>query len=193
MTYNYTVTSYAYNCQVCGNRTSGAAEVLRCYACDIALCKHCYQHGFCPTHFAQLPPDLQQQISLVHARIERRKKVGYVGFAMFLLFALGVIIGVGSSGRIDIALPVGFFFLFLAIISISFSIHPYEKLRKRIRKMLAPQTTTMQFTPATPGTSVPTSIPGPLDASKKYCSYCGNIINKDAVFCEKCGKQVGPS
>ena len=29
-----------------------------------------------------------------------------------------------------------------------------------------------------------------LDPSKKFCKFCGQVIDKDCVICPKCGKQV---
>jgi hypothetical protein len=29
-----------------------------------------------------------------------------------------------------------------------------------------------------------------ISTEKKYCRYCGTENNKDAIFCEKCGKRI---
>ena len=32
--------------------------------------------------------------------------------------------------------------------------------------------------------------PPPPSMEKKYCRYCGTANNKDAAYCEKCGKKI---
>ena len=32
--------------------------------------------------------------------------------------------------------------------------------------------------------------PPPASMEKKYCRYCGTANSKDAVYCEKCGKNI---
>lgn len=207
MTYTYTVTTYSYNCQVCGTRSHGVprmSEIPRCHVCDIALCKHCFQHGFCPAHWNQLPPDLQQAFAHIHKKVERRKKLGFFGFFFFLAGALGLMIGLGSEIP-EAGIPAGFASLLLAIISILPAVSPVKRLRKKIRKYIArhvPQGSVAsgsvasvppQIAISPQSTYIPSqSLPKQNDASKKFCSYCGALINKEAVFCEKCGTKLPP-
>jgi hypothetical protein len=198
MTYTYTVTSYSYTCQVCGTRSHGVpkeSEIPRCYVCDIALCNNCFQHGFCPTHWNRLPSNLQEPLAKIHRKVIRRRKIGFVFFILCIICSLGVMIGAGSAGRLYIALPVGFSLLFLAIIAVVPAMSPINRLRKKIRKYLAshaPGQVTVQ--PAVmaipPQGTVPPAQTNPAE-TKKFCSYCGASINKDAVFCEKCGAKLG--
>jgi hypothetical protein len=194
MTYTYTVTTYSYNCQVCGTRSGGVprmSEIPRCLVCDIALCKHCFQHGFCPTHWQQVPSNLQQQLTDIHRKVERRKKIGFVGFILCIMCALGVFIGEGSAGRIEIAMPVGFSLLVLAIIFIVPAASPIKRFRKKELKFLARSGVQIQAMTGTTTQSVRPPSQTVPSASKKFCSACGASINKDAVFCEKCGAKVG--
>ena len=203
-TYSYTVTTYSYNCQVCGTRSSGVprmSEIPRCLICDISLCKHCFQHGFCPTHWKLLPEDLQGQLIQMHQRVETRKKVGFIGFAFFLIIGLILIMEAGANDFIDVGLPIFFVLLLLSIICVAGSVSPINTLRKREQKFLAPildsvknrsgqsQVPPFSVPPLSKAQDIPATGPK-LDASKKYCSYCGAIINKDAVFCEKCGANL---
>ncbi len=197
MTYTYTVTTYSYNCQVCGTRSSGVprmSEIPRCLACNIALCKHCFQNGFCPTHWNQVPPNLQQSLARIHRKVERRKKVGLVGFLICLAGALGAFIGL-TEVSIGAGMGVGFTLLFLGIILVVPAMSPVKRFRKKALKFLnrsgvqmsnqtqpvAVAVPPQQTTP--PAQTVPT-------VGKKFCSYCGASINKDAVFCEKCGAKL---
>ena len=42
---------------------------------------------------------------------------------------------------------------------------------------------------ATQSSEAQQTAPG-LDPSKKFCKFCGQVIDKDCVICPKCGKQV---
>ncbi len=200
MTYTtVTVTTYSYNCQVCGTRSSGVprmSEIPRCLVCNIALCKHCFQHGFCPTHWKQVPLNLQQPIADIHRKVERRRKIGFVGFLLCLVGALGAFIGIGSEGEIEVAMPVGFSILALGIFFIVPAASPVKRLRKKLLKFLAPYAAQSQGWTGPVASSVPPQTAAqpphqiPREASKKFCEQCGAMINKDAVFCEKCGAKV---
>jgi hypothetical protein len=40
--------------------------------------------------------------------------------------------------------------------------------------------------------AVPPHVATPTSSTlKKYCRFCGAENNSDAIFCEKCGKQIG--
>ncbi len=197
MTYTYTVTSYSYNCQVCGTRSHGVprmSEIPRCLACNIALCKSCYQNGFCPGHWTQVPPALQQSLAKLQRKVQRRKKTGLIGFIICIAGALGAFIGLGSE-EIGAGMGVGFTLLLLGIILVVPAVSPVKRFRKKAVKFLARSGVQMpnQVRPVA-GTVPPQQVSAPAQAGpavgKKFCSYCGSSINIDAVFCEKCGRKL---
>ncbi len=198
MTYTYTVTTYSYNCQVCGTRSSGVprmSEIPRCLACNIALCKHCFQHGFCPAHWKQVPQNLQGPITDLHGKVERGKKLGFLGFFVFIAAGLGVLFGLVGEGEIAIGMPIFFVLLMFAIISITRAVSPVKRFRKKLLKYLAPYAAQSKGATGPATSTVPSQVasqppPKAPAASKKICSHCGVAINADAVFCEKCGAKV---
>ena len=80
------------------------------------------------------------------------------------------------SKFLNILLPILAMVGVVAMIEGAYYIYRAEQMSSQIREESKPQ---ME------------KISKPLGEGKFYCRYCGALNQKDAVYCEQCGKKIG--
>jgi len=114
--------------------------------------------------------------------------IGNVGWGTYLfwtiiIFVLGVIVGgIGSIPAIGwlISLVIGP--IFGVLVSRSASLVYAEGTAPTAHRPTAEE-------PPTPAATAAPTRPAPLSEEKKFCIYCGGEIDKEAVYCQRCGKK----
>ncbi len=187
-----------YICEICGQIAKKKAiprsgysdsEIPRCLICNILLCPRCFQHGFCPSHWAQIPTNLHDPLIKMHRDVEMRKRKGivvlllWIPVFLFIAYLSYVWNRFGTAGGILALLTCAIFVAYYV-----FGDFPYENLRKREQKYLAPYLSSLaKNNNASTQETLEVPFPGVI---RRLCPSCGAQAHDKGIFCKDCGTKL---